>query len=179
MVNQIFSVELKGVKEALEAFDPKIVKKAIRSTLDKTGTYGKKEIVETISSEYNIAPKDIRDKISVVRTTMESLETKLRIVSRKLSLVYFKARQAPKGVLANIRKSSLEFYKSAFVQTMPTGFQGVFKRKTTKRYPIKHLAGPSVTEIVGSERIWTKITATVQDFMDRTFKDEIDKRINE
>jgi len=65
--------KLEGVKEALENFSSKKVQQAIRSTLDKTATQGKKEIVDLVSTQYNIAPKDVRDTIEVKRTTQTSI----------------------------------------------------------------------------------------------------------
>jgi hypothetical protein len=177
MAGQFVSVELKGAKEALETFNPKLVMKAIRSTLDKSATQMKKEFVTEISSRYNISSKDIRSTIKTIRTSLKSFEAKLRIMSRKLSLVYFKGHQTPKGVLATIKKGKLTFIPHAFIQTMPTGYKGAFKRKGIKRYPIKHMPGPSITEISGSENILPKIQTKIQEFMDKTLLQEIQKRL--
>lgn len=166
--------ELKGVKEALENFSSKKVKQAIRSTLDKTGTQAKKEIVDIVSSDYNIAPKDVRDAIKVERTTQTSLETRIKIASKKLSLLYFKARQAPRGVLANVRKGTVSFYKSAFIVDK---WHKAMIRTGRKRLPIEHRAGPSVTQIVAMDKIMDRIKAKMSKIMNDMFLEEIKKRI--
>lgn len=167
--------KLEGVKEALEMVDSKKVRQAIRSTLDKTATQAKQEIVSAVSENYNIKPKDIRGVITVRRTTFERLETMIRIARKKLSLAYFKARQAPAGALANVRKSDISFYPRAFVIKKYGG--KVYRRKGKERWPIQHLAGPAVTEIVKMDKIMNRVKERAYQTMQKLFPEEIKKRI--
>ncbi|MBM4338804.1 MAG: hypothetical protein FJ110_04610 [Deltaproteobacteria bacterium] len=169
------SFELKGVKEALEQFDSKKVKAAIRSTLDRSATQGKQEIVKAVSDNYNIKPKDVRDVTEVQRTTQTALETKIRIARKKLSLAYFRARQTATGVVAHVRKSGASVYPSAFIIRKFGG--KVFRRKTEKRFPIKHMAGPAVTEIVKLDNIMDKVQKRINESMQKLFPEEIKKRV--
>lgn len=168
--------ELKGIKEALDMYDAKKVRQATRSTLDKTGTFMKRRIVEMVTNAYEIASKDVRDKITVIRTSMSSLETILKIKSQKLSLVYFKARQAPKGVLANIKRGGLSYWAHAFIQ-YPNNPIWVGVRRTKNRCPIRGLKGPSVTDIVGQEKWKEPLEKEAGEYMEKLLIEEIDKRI--
>lgn len=184
--------ELTGVKEALETFSSKKIRQAIRSTLDKTGTYAKKEIVDGITKDYNIAARDVRDKIEVQRTTQNSLETTLKIKSKKISLVHFGARQAPKGVVVFIKRGIPTVYMEAWVRDRyvairktrpwPKGVgrgkkgkgQGVDPERATK-LKMKGLPGPSVTNL--AHPILDRIRSKIITFMQETFANEIKKRI--
>lgn len=42
-------------------------------------------------------------------------------------------------------------FKGAFIATMPTGHEGVFRRRTKRRLPIRQMFGPSVADIWGDE----------------------------
>ena len=46
--------ELRGVKEALNLFSPKVVSKAVRYALDRSGKAIKTDITKEISRGYNI-----------------------------------------------------------------------------------------------------------------------------
>jgi hypothetical protein len=189
--------ELTGVKEALDTFSSKKVRQAIRSTLDKTGTFAKREIVTEVSSKYNIPAKDVRSHVDVIRTRIDDLETILHLKSLKYSLIYFNARQAPKGVLVNIRSGKLTFYAHAFIQTMKTGHRDVFIRKIQpwppgvgrgkkgkgkgvdpqrkEKLKMKGLPGPSIPNM--AKEAIDKIRVKVIAFMQETFAAEIKKRI--
>jgi len=167
--------ELKGVKEALEQFDSKKITGAIRSTLDKSATQGKQQIVKAVSDNYNIKPKDVRDVVQVERTTQTALETKIHIARKKLSLAYFKARQTATGVVAHVRKSGASVYPSAFVVKRWGG--KVFRRRGKKRFPLKTLSGPAVTEIVRLEHIMEKVQKRINESMEKLLPEEIKKRV--
>ncbi len=169
--------ELKGVKEALEMFDAKKVRQATRSTLDKTGTFMKRRIVEMVTNIYEIMAKDVRDKITILRTSMSSLETVLKIKSQKLSLVYFKARQAPKGLLANIKRGQVSYWPHAFLHTPDRPIWTAIRRGKP-RTPLRGLKGPSVSDIVGQEKWKEPIENEAGEYMERLLTEEIEKRIN-
>jgi len=73
-----------------------------------------------------------------------------------------------------VRKGSVSFYKSAFIVDR---WRKVMIRKGRKRLPIEHRAGPSITEIVATERIMDKIKTKVSQVMNDLFPEEIKKRI--
>ena len=187
-----FDVKLNGVKEALAMYDPKIVKQAIRSTLDKTGTQAKKEMVTLVTNQYNIAAKDVRAAIDVKRTTQTELSVGITIKGDKLQLLkYFKAVQGKWGVYVAIAKGHLTRIEHAFIQTARRGnnpgWRGVMLRKggmTYERRPgrkkeqaFQGLPGPSIPDIIGSSKIIPKVEQKIQSIMQPVFEAEIEKRI--
>jgi hypothetical protein len=186
-----FDFELKGVREALEAYDPKLVRKAIRSTLDKTGTQAKQEMVALVTKEYSIAAKDVRAAIEVKRTRQTDLSVGIRITGAKLQLFkYFKAAQRKTGVFVNIAKGHTTWIRHAFIQTAKRGnnpgWTGVMIRKggmTYERKPGRKkeqafhgLPGPSIPDIIGSSKIMPKVEEKIQSIMQPIFEAEIEKR---
>jgi len=187
-----FDLKLSGVKEALDMYDPKIVKQAIRSTLDKTGTQAKREMVALVTNQYNIAAKDVRAAIDVKRTTQTELSVGITIKGDKLQLLkYFKAVQAKTGVFVNIAKAHTTWIRHAFVQTARRGnnpgWRGVMLRKGGMTYERKlgrkkeqafhGLPGPSVPDVIGSSKIMPKVEQKIQSIMQPVFEAEIEKRI--
>lgn len=168
--------KLEGFDEVKKMVDSNLFRKALRSTLDRGTTKAKQEIVKAVSEAYHIQPKDVREVIAVRRTSMEKLETIIRVARKKLSLAYFRARQAPKGALANVRKAGVSFYPSAFVIRKYGG--KVYRRKGAERFPIKHLAGPAVTEIVKMDKIMSRVKEKAYSTMNKLFHEEITKRIS-
>lgn len=166
--------KLEGLDEVKKMFSSDLMRKTLRSTLDKSATEIKKEIVKDVAEKYDVAPKNVRDKINIQRTTQSALEVSLNIRSKRLSLLLFKARQAPKGVLANIKKGAVSFYKSAFIVAP---WRKVMVRTGKKRLPIQHRAGPSPTEMIKTEPILKKIDEKWPQIMSRKFKEEVDRRM--
>jgi len=169
-------LDLKGVDKFIEQIGAKKFKQAMRSTLDRTATFAKKAVADEVVSQYNVKRADVVSKIVVQRTTMDQLKTILRITSAKFMLIYFNPKQTSHGVIAWIQRKNVSYYPSAFIATMPTGHRDVFKRKTKRRLPIKSRPGPSVTDL--SKHLWAlpKLKAMVNDFMLKTFKENIEKK---
>jgi hypothetical protein len=167
-----FTIE--GFKEAQDFLDPKKFTQAIRSTLDKTGTFAKAQISAEISNRYNFDAGTASKAMSVMRTTMSSLETKLRIVGPRLSLILFNARWGPSGTVSQILRITPHLIPHSFIATMPTGHVDVFVRKQRKRLPIKSLPGPSVADMANA--VLSKATAAVNAFIQETFNAEVTKR---
>jgi hypothetical protein len=174
---QAMSVKLEGVKEALEMYDPKIVKQAIRSTLDKTATQVKQDIVEDVSTNYNIKAKEVRDAITVYRTKANDLKSEVVINSGHLQLVaYFKALQNRAGVVANISRRGLTTIKGAFINPGQT-WHGSLMRKGKARYPLKTIAGPTIPDVAGGQRLFKSVKEMWERNMEKLFGEEIEKRL--
>jgi len=187
-------VELKGIKEALEMYDPKKVRQATRSTLDKTMTFMKRRLITLVTELYNLPATEVRSATKSVRTTMTELVATLKISGKRISLVKFPYAQMPKGVAASIKLGKSFFIPHGFVQTMSTGFKGVFKRAGkfkfkiipnvkhrnpagVRREIIRHYPGPSIPEIVGSEGFKPIVEKEAGEHMEKLLMEEIEKRI--
>ena len=174
--------ELEGVKEALEMVSSDMARKAIRSALDKTGTFAKREITDGIIKEYNIKAKDVRSRIGIIRTKIDRLEVWLKIKSPQLSLLHFGARQAPMGVLVNIRRDKLTFISKAWLSERYAAIRKIRPwlkgTKDRQRYlKMKGLPGPSVPDM--AKHTIERLTRTniLIDFMKNTFDEELKKRM--
>jgi hypothetical protein len=193
---ELFKCDLKleGLEELRQTLSGDLIRKAMRSALDRTGTYGKKQLVDEVTSEYNVSTSDVRSKIEVIRTTQSAMEILLKTVSRKLSLTHFGARQAPKGVLVNIRRNQISFYEGAWVDRLrnryvairkirpwPPGVgrghkgrgRGVDPRRAAK-LRMKGLPGPSVTDMVRVN--FDKVADSMVSFFKQEFWNQIFKR---
>jgi hypothetical protein len=149
------------------------MRKSLRSTLDKSTTAARQEIVSGVTEKYNFKPADVRAAMVTLRTTQTDLETGVTIKSSRPSLAYFKAKQISSGVVAQVRKGTSSFYKSAFIVNK---WNKAMIRKGKNRLPIEHRAGPSITEIVDKEPLLDKVKAAFESAFDRLFGEEINKR---
>jgi hypothetical protein len=173
----MFKAEFKieGLEEIKKWFSKDLMRKTLRSTLDKSMTEIKGEIGNEVAEVYEIKPQDVKAKIEVKRTTQTELEATLNIHGEKPSLVTnFKGRQTPKGVIANVRKGSVSFYPHAFIVDK---WHKAMIRTGRKRLPIQHRAGPSVTEMVSRPSIMSKIEAKASEIINKKFSEEVDKRM--
>ena len=92
------------VSNLLQTYSPALVKKAIRSALDRTGTWGKNYMVDDVTRNYNLLPSRIKGSITVNRTTQTENEVAIIVKSKaQLSLLNdFGAIQDSIGILASI-----------------------------------------------------------------------------
>lgn len=168
--------KLEGVEEFKKMVSADLFRKAMRSTLDKSGTQVKRLITDEITQEFNIKASDVRSKINVVRTTFQSLEMWIRIASTRLSLLYFGAVQTASGVSAFIRKGKVHSTPHGFIQTMRSGHRDAFARKGRKRLPIRTLGAPGVVELANTVLKKPGIDEKLQGVMEQIFSDEVVKR---
>ena len=63
----MIDIELKGVKEALEMFDPQKVIAAARRSVDRIASSGITHASKEIRKEYNIKAKDLRKFLKIGR----------------------------------------------------------------------------------------------------------------
>jgi len=171
----MFKAEFKieGLEEAKKLCSTSLMRKSLRSTLDKSTTKARQAIVKEVTSTHNIAGKDVRAAMTTLRTTADSLETGVQIKGPRLSLLYFKAKQGVLGVTAKVRKDHDSFYRSAFIVTK---WGKVMVRTGKSRLPIQHKAGPSVPMIVDKEPLLNRVRDAFHAAFDRLFGEEVDKR---
>lgn len=96
-----FTVELKGIEEALKIFDPAIVDKAIQSSLIRVLSSGKTSISENIRNIYNVKKSDLDPRITLDKSRISDNEAAIIVGGRSMSLSYFGAKQ----ILRNITRS--------------------------------------------------------------------------
>lgn len=183
-MSPVISVKLEGVKEAMEMYDQKLVKQAIRSALDKTGTKVKQDIVGAVSGLYYVKPSDARREIEVKRTTAKEFSVGIWISKHRFQLYsYFHAMQDKIGVYVNISRINTTRIPHAFIQRARGGWAGVMVRKGRGRYPISGsaksagLPGPSIAELAGGPKVMKDIERKASKMMPEILSQEIDARL--
>lgn len=190
------SMKLEGVSKALETFDPKIVRKATRSTLDKTATFVKKRLVTLITEKYNMPSNEAKKVMQTIRTTLTELTATLKLHSKRIPLSVFPYIDTKKsGIVVSIHAGKSFTMPHSFVAKIRTGRKGIFKRLKGKFYyktipNVKHRnpsgvkrqviglkVGPSIPEIVGSEGFRPIVEKEAGEHMERLLIEEIEKRI--
>lgn len=124
-------MEIKGLKEAMELFDAKVVRGAVNATLNRIASMAKTEASRVIREKYNIKKSDIDDYMYIKKSTSAILESSLRVRARYGLAIYdFAARQTRGGVSFQVLKGNgRRTFRHAFFATMSSGHTGVFARK--------------------------------------------------
>lgn len=135
--------------EALkQTYSGDLIRKAIRSALDKTGTWGKNYLAGDVSSNYNLSASRVKKAIAVKRTTQTKNEVSLTISGKGLSVLDdFGAIQDTIGIKANISRGKVFSVPHAFINVgRGSGKRVIMLRKGSKRYPTtgKPGRGPSI-----------------------------------
>jgi hypothetical protein len=134
---------------------PEQVAQAASLALNRTAEWMKGQISQEISKEKRLKLKLIRDRIAISRANKKNLESLLNcnfrgILARDLGSL----RQTPAGAMAGG-----QLFPGSFVASIKSGAkQGIYMRKTKKRFPVKSVAIPIfdeatkiIEELVGDE----------------------------
>ncbi len=175
----LFKCDLKieGLEELKQTLSGDLIRKAMRSALDQSGTFGKKQIVELVTTNWNIDKPSVENKLTVTRTTQTNNEIVFRVKSTILSLYHhFHAFQANNGVIAPIGRRSDMRIPHAFIRRSKKGWTGVLIRTTRKNYPLswKTNRGPSITVLV--KKIWDIAEIEIVDYFKWVFWNQIERR---
>ncbi len=155
---------------------PRVMSKAI----NRTATSARAEISRRISGRVKINISAVKKGIALHRASYSRWQAVLDLVTRRIPLIKFGAKQLKTGVSYQISK--LEGRKRVteppypFIQTMPSGHRGVFRRHrpTTKRLPIIQLLGPSIGAVFEGAG---KIAADVQQETSKKLEKNIDDQV--
>jgi len=177
---QLFKMDLKleGLEDLRQTFSGDLIRKAMRSALDQSATFGKKQIVDLVTSNYNIENSKAKEAIEIIRTTQTSNEIIFRVKGKILSLYHhFHAVQDAKGVTAFVKKRDAMRIPHAFIRTSRKGWTGVMIRKTAERYPLswKVNRGPSIPALVKGA-LWDIASSDVLAYFKWIFWDQLEKR---
>lgn len=118
-------IKLNGLKEALNSFDPVVVRQAARSAIDRAVESGKSAASEEIRKVWNVQKSDLDNRIKISPPRIDDLTAVLSIYGKGMSLSYFGARQITGGTVRSrlgqqIRSEKLSRKLLAFVP-MPKG----------------------------------------------------------
>lgn len=90
---EVITVKLEGMQEALNIFDPKIVRQAARAAIDRATQSGRTIVSKEITSVWNVKKSDVDPRIKLTKPRMDDLKGEISIGGKGMSLSYFGARQ--------------------------------------------------------------------------------------
>ena len=173
-------INQEDIKNLLKNFSGALVRKAVRSALDKTGTWGKNYLATDVSSNYNLSPAKIKKAIKVNRTTQTKMEVSLDIKGAGLSVLDdFGAIQDTAGIKANIARDKMFSVPHAFINRARSSNKRVIMlRVGKKRYPTtgKPGRGPSIPILVNRLENREKRDADLTNHLYQELETQIAKR---
>lgn len=97
-----------------------------------------------VAKRMGLSAKDARGQFRVNPfATPDHLTAAVRGSGKRLPLAEFKARQTANGATA-APWAQRRLFKGTFIARMRSGHEGVFKRTSKRRLPIKELYGPGI-----------------------------------
>lgn len=102
------------------------------------------EATKRVRSRKRIQGKYIRRALSIHRpkgSDLESLSWTLAVSGEPVPLVAYPHRQTKKGVSVTVNRGKRTLVKGAFLATLKSGHEGVFRRRGKARLPIDELRG--------------------------------------
>lgn len=178
---QLFKMDLKleGLEDLRQTFSGDLIRKAMRSALDQSATFGKKQIVDLVTSNYNIDPSRAKQAVTIARTDQTSNEIFFWVKGKVLSLYHhFHAVQDAQGVTAFVQKRTPMRIPHAFIRTSRKGWTGVMIRTTKTPYPLswKVDRGPYIPALVKGA-IWDIASSDILAYFKWIFWNQIEKRM--
>lgn len=149
----VMEINQVDIKNLLKLLDHNLVRKAIRSALDRTATWSKNYSADLVAQNYNVKSSDVRKVQKVKRSTQTNLSASFTTSGRSLSLLdNFKATQDAVGISATIGPGWIERKPHAFIN-VPSGSRKVIKAPKRSKYLYKMSKGKAVImKRVGSAR---------------------------
>lgn len=194
------NLEIKGLKEALEMCDPKKVRDAVNSALNKTAAQAKTEASKLIREEYNLPASTVsKNLIVTTKAYGDKMEAVISGFKRGMALSYYGAKQT--GVIAN--KKTFGFTRRAkngrgglvsvevkrggrktvsgepkpFITKFKSGHIAVVQREDKRSYPIKQMLGPGISMLFGSKKIMNATKKIINDKFNDIFNHELEYRL--
>lgn len=168
------------IQNLLKTYSGNLVRKAIRSALDKTGTWGKNYLATDVSSNYNLSSSRVKKAIAIKRTTQSNLEVSLNVTGAQLSMVDdFGAIQDTIGLTATVSKTKIFRVPHAFINRIRGSGKRVAMLRTGKhRYPTtgKPGRGPSIPILVNRLGHRDKMNSDLTNHLYQELQNQIAKR---
>lgn len=177
--------QLRELQETLGGFSrrmPLIVSRSLNRTIKKAKTDTSREI----GKEIRLKQTDIKKKITIRKASRSHWTAIMKLSKSKVPLIKFAAKQLKRGVTYAIsRKGGRSRLRMGFIEKMPRGHRGVFRRHkpTTPRLPIIELFGPSIAgifqggmlgRVLGTSKMSRKIKKLIQKNLANNLTKQID-----
>lgn len=142
------TVTVKWDKSGIAALEPGPLKRAVVRALRKAGSTAlrdmRSEATKRIRQRKRIKPKYISRALTLQRakgSDIAGMSWAVNVSGEAVPLVAYPARQTARGVSVEVNRGKRTLIKGAFLATMKSGHEGVFRRTSKARLPIKELRG--------------------------------------
>lgn len=162
----------------------KLARTAMARAINRALDAGKTAAARETAKVYIVRQAQVRDKARVKKVSANNLNTELSFSGPALNIADY--RIAPKKpqpakrptirVTVN-RSSGAKPYKGAFVVPVRSGTVKVFRRTGKDRLPIVPVWGPSVPQLIGSERVSTAVQERMREVVVTRLEHEISRAL--
>jgi hypothetical protein len=151
--------------QRLLSYVPKSIPQVFSTALNRTATTARKESAQKISAASGMKVNIVRNMIFLQKATRTQWFSVLRFKSTFINAIKFFKSRSRDGKTKFTNPGNVKLWVkgggdpiSPFIQTMPSGFTGVFDRKGFARLPIRQVFGPTLSEIfAGSSGIVNEV----------------------
>jgi hypothetical protein len=167
---------------------PQLTNRAVSSTLNKLAGQAKTKASSTIRETYNVKAGDLSKSLIVEKATPSNQTAS--IVGRGkagIPLLLFggrwtrpakgkrgKIKGSTIGASVEVKRSQRKIIPETFIAQMKSGHQGIFKRASKKRLPIKELFGPQPALLLGLPNVVESVRELIRDKAIEIFRHEFD-----
>jgi hypothetical protein len=172
---------------------PGAVQKAASSAINRAAQSAMTEAARKARETYYIRHKDVLDTMKIYRATPSDLSA--MVVSRGSVIALSRFRITPRkpqpsraakarwgkgraaALVARVKKGEGGPIKRAFMARVKSGHLGVFRRTSKSRYPVEHLHGPSVPQMLGSRSVSEAVEQRAMEQLDKRLDHEIKRAL--
>lgn len=153
---------------------------ALSRAINRSAAAAKSEATRQVRSQYTVKAGTVNQTIKVSRATPDRLEAKIESRGSNLRLIDFSVtptKPSPRrrtATKAAVRRGAKKVISGAFVQRMPNGSAGVFRRTGKSRLPIEQLYGPAVPVMMNND----DVVKAVQERAEQQLESRISHEIN-
>lgn len=147
------------VRHLLDQLSPRRRGQALSVAVNDTARQVRTRSARDVAKGMGMTRKNV-DKAIVIRpySQPDTLTATVRGRGVPLPLMQFAAKQTRKGVTAKAW-GNRKLYPGTFIATMKSGHQGVFRRTSKARLPIKELYGSGVAQVMAQEAVSENLQA--------------------
>lgn len=168
----------KRIASDLRLFSTKKVNRASRAAINRTLTRARKILSVDARVRYVAKAGPIKASLELKRADEGNLSGSVISTGRQLSLSAFQTtayKRGPVGVRIMRHGKSVRV-PGMIKKEWPSGYSGVMRRTTKRRYPLKTPGGPSVPQMVGNEEVLDKAVPEISEYLNERFLHEIKYR---
>ncbi len=144
----MIGIKVKWDRSQIAALETGPLKRALIRALKKAGATAlrdmRSEASKRIRARKRIKPRYISRAITLRRargSDIAGMEWAVDVSGEPVPLIAYPNRQTRKGVSVEVNRGKRTLIPGAFVATMRSGHEGIFRRRGSARLPIKELFG--------------------------------------